>query len=114
MDTDIEVEIANDLQISGTVLSIRKNLECFEFIFENATQVVSLGKTEIVDMGVTSGFKNAFALQNIIHEIGKFENGKNYENNFKLIKNHVLEIESIEYFREKKNNYQNCVFKRRK
>ena len=102
MDIDIEDEIANDWQISGTVLSIRKNLECFEFVFDNATQVVRLGKTEINYMGITSGFKNAFALQNKIHEIGKFENGKMFENHFKLIKNHVLEIESIEYFREKK------------
>ena len=65
-------------------------------------KVVRLGKTELLNLGMSSGVRNAFALQNKIHENGKFENGKMFENNFKLIKNHVLEIESIEYFREKK------------
>lgn len=102
MDMEIEVEIANDWQISGTVLTIRKNLNCFEFVFQNSSQVVRLGKTELLNLGMSSGVRNAFALQNKIHENGKFENGKMFENNFKLIKNHVLEIESIEYFREKK------------
>ena len=53
-------------------------------------------------MGTTSGVRNVFALQNKIHEFGKFENGKMFENKFKLIKNNVLEIESIEYLNEKK------------
>ena len=102
MDVDIEVEIATDWQISGTVLSIKKKSDCFSFIFENATQVVKLGKTELLNMGTSSGVRNVFALQNKIHEFGKFENGKMFENKFKLIKNNVLEIESIEYFNEKK------------
>ena len=45
MDTEIEIAIAMDMDISGTTLMIEKTHQGFVVNFENSTKVINLGKT---------------------------------------------------------------------
>ena len=111
MDNEIEEADANDVRVSGIMLLIEKNSHIFEFTFENSTKVIELGKTDIISEGQLSGYKEAYAVQNEIFEIGRFLNGRMYENRVKICKNNMLEFESIAYFPLKKLKIKSIYLK---
>ena len=111
VNTDIELCVANDMQISGTCVSINKDMDRYELSYENATQMIQLGKTDMISDNKIVGHKYAYVLNNEIHEIGKFYDGEIFENNLKLLKSNVFEIESIQYFKQKKLLIKNIYLK---
>ena len=112
MDLDIELAVANDVQISGTHLYVMKNRDCFELSYENVTQVIQLGKTAVISDNENVRYKHAYALRNEMHEIGKFNDKTMYENHLKLSKPNILKFESIQYFKHKKLVIQNIYLKK--
>ena len=90
MDEEVEEADAIDMRISGTTLTIRRTLNRFEFIFENASKIIELGKRQ----SQLNGYNEAYAKQNTIQELGIFNNGRSYQNNIQL-KHNELVFESI-------------------